>query len=136
MFAIDESNQVKISRVIMWCQGYFHKIALGMRLNISYYSIFTCFNFFFQSKRFLISPISLFLTSLFSFIRLKRFVIYLTVVSFISFFRLKRFLVSLIMLFSIFYLFQAFKFSSLYIVIFFLNKIYYTPWKSIWRYFL
>ena len=31
-FAIDESNQVKISREIMRCQGYFLKIALGMNL--------------------------------------------------------------------------------------------------------
>ena len=31
-FTIDESNQVKISRVIMRCQGYFLKIALGTRL--------------------------------------------------------------------------------------------------------
>ena len=31
-FTIDESNQVKISREIMRCQGYFFKIALGTRL--------------------------------------------------------------------------------------------------------
>ena len=31
-FAIDESNQVKNSCTIMRCQGYFLKIALGMRL--------------------------------------------------------------------------------------------------------
>ena len=31
-FAIGESNQVKISRAIIRCQGYFLKIALGMRL--------------------------------------------------------------------------------------------------------
>ena len=31
-FTIDESNQVKISRKIMRCQGYFLKIALGTRL--------------------------------------------------------------------------------------------------------
>ena len=33
-FAIDESNQVKISSVFMQCQGYFLKIALGTRLEI------------------------------------------------------------------------------------------------------
>ena len=33
-FAIEESNQVKISCVIMRCQGYFLKIALGTRLDI------------------------------------------------------------------------------------------------------
>ena len=31
-FAIDESNQVKIPRVIMRCQSYFLKITLGTRL--------------------------------------------------------------------------------------------------------
>ena len=31
-FTIDESNEVKISREVMWCQGYFLKIALGARL--------------------------------------------------------------------------------------------------------
>ena len=31
-FVIDESNQVKFSCAIMWCQGYFLKIALGGRL--------------------------------------------------------------------------------------------------------
>ena len=31
---IDESNQVKISRVIMGCQGYYSKIALGTRLGL------------------------------------------------------------------------------------------------------
>ena len=34
-FAIDESNQVKIFRVIMRCQGYFLKIALWTRLEIN-----------------------------------------------------------------------------------------------------
>ena len=33
-FAIDESNQVKISREIMRCQGYFFKIDLGTRLRL------------------------------------------------------------------------------------------------------
>ena len=31
-FIMDESNQVKIFREIMRCQGYFYKIALGLRL--------------------------------------------------------------------------------------------------------
>ena len=31
---IDESNQVKISREIRWCQGYFFKIALRTKLFI------------------------------------------------------------------------------------------------------
>ena len=31
-FAIDRSDQVKISRVIMRCEGYFFKIALGARM--------------------------------------------------------------------------------------------------------
>ena len=82
-FAVDESNRVKISCVIMRCQGYFHKIVLGTRLNISYYSVLTYFNFFFQSKK--ISYISnqpvfncfiFFVTDLFSFIRFERFLIY------------------------------------------------------------
>ena len=37
-FTIDESNQVKVSRKIMRCQGYFFKIALGTRL--IFFSIF------------------------------------------------------------------------------------------------
>ena len=31
-FTTDQSNQIKISREIMRCQGYFLKIALGTRL--------------------------------------------------------------------------------------------------------
>ena len=31
-FAIDESNQAKIYREVMLCQGYFLKISLGKRL--------------------------------------------------------------------------------------------------------
>ena len=39
-FAIDESNQVKIFRVIMRCQDYFPKIALGTRLDYFSFSHF------------------------------------------------------------------------------------------------
>ena len=70
---------------------------------------------FFSLKRFLTSPLTLFLIALFSFFSLKRLLISLIVVSF-SFFQLKIFLISLITLFSIFHLFQALNFSSLHIV--------------------
>ena len=64
--------------------------------NISNYSFFDCFIFFF-------------------FI-LKRFLLSLTVMSSISFFNLKRFLTSLIMLFPIFfYLFQAMNFLFIFV---------------------
>ena len=33
-FTIDKSNQVKMSPEIMWCHGYFFKIALGTRLTL------------------------------------------------------------------------------------------------------
>ena len=66
--------------------------------NISYYAIFDCLIFFFQSKK--ISYIS------------KCIVIYF----FFFFCNLERCLTSLIMLSSIFYLFQSLDFSSLYIV--------------------
>ena len=64
--------------------------------NISNYSVFDCFIFFFFS--------------------LKRFLVFSIVVSSISSFNLKRFLSRLIVVSYIFYFFQALKFSPLYVV--------------------
>ena len=67
--------------------------------NISNYSVSIALIFIFQSKKFFISRISLFLIALFSFFSLKRFLtspLTLFLIALFSFFSLKRLLISLI----------------------------------------
>ena len=119
----------KIYQLLLIYNTFFFSIPKRFLISLITLLLISLFSFF-SLKIFVISPISMLLIVLFSLLSLKRFLISLIPVSFSPFFNLKRFIISLIMLFFIFYLFQALNFSSLYIVkkLLFLNKeIYYSP---------
>ena len=105
--------------------------------NISNYSTFNSFIFFFQSKK--ISYIINCSIIYFLFFNLKRFLNSLIEVSSISLFNLKRRLTSLIMLSSNFLSYPSLELFILWekLIIFSKKiKVYYTPWKGVWKYCL
>ena len=89
---------------------------------ISNYSVSIALIFIFQSKKFLISRISLFLIALFSFFSLKRFLtspLTLFLIALFSFFSLKRLLISLIVVSFSCFLVKNISYISNYVIFYF-----------------